>query len=87
MKSSLTANGKELISWCWKNETEYQNSGFMCPKCSEQDVNKEQPKYCRCEELPKGHFHFVCAACGFDAVMRTYDDSIDDEDDAEDNEK
>lgn len=92
MKSTLTANGKEIISWCWINEEEYENSGFECCKCTEKGENKTQPTYCRCEELPKGHFHFKCATCGFDAIMRTFDDTVDleskdDEDNTEDNEE
>lgn len=45
--------------------------GYKCPACTNIAIpTAYKPKWCECEEYPKGHYHFVCD-CGFKAVMRT----------------
>lgn len=54
--------------------------GYICPQCNmtitlvDKSCDAERIglfKYCDCAEYIKGHFHFLCAGCGFKSVMRT----------------
>lgn len=84
--------GKDIIDWAydWNEINGDDVEGFSCPKCREIEDNAEQYPFCRCEDMPKGHFHFECAACKFDAIMRTADDEenkSDDDNDDNDNDE
>lgn len=48
--------------------------GFECPKCMMIGDNNQQPPICGCLEYPRVHFHFKCADCKFESLLRTWDD-------------
>lgn len=45
-----------------------------CPKCNCSRDNQKIAPYCEEPHFPRGHFHFECQHCHFQAIMRTKDD-------------
>lgn len=61
------------IPWSYRKSND-GTWGFYCSKCINVKKNTLQMPHCCCEEYHKGHFHFKCGDCGYQAIMRTADD-------------
>jgi hypothetical protein len=67
----------DSVKWLWQNNDIHGKGGFQCPVCMCRFKNPNQPKLCECPEFPRDHFHFECADCGYNPIMRTANDPID----------
>lgn len=79
----------EVIKWNLVFGPNTDDKHYRCPKCawgldahrieSSAYTGKEKKlkhwPLCQCDKYTRAHFHFQCSTCGFNAIMKTKDDS------------